>query len=358
MAVDINLLNSITGNDPLIDVYRNQGLFDEGNILPYSADPKVATDPAWAKEMYNESIGYTRPYGSESSLYIRDIDKFGMQPTGPLYGAPIMDTDYLNREAFEGKAIGVDKFGNEITRPQTNEELMTFYLNAPQPWKRDFPHWMVEQNPTITERNKQIGETIGHEARHQLLGENPQFYEDIDDSLVSNIGATGEDKHEILNRMLDFQAYNDPDVYTAIYDQMHGDMPRHLYSPIADKFYNQATAFTNYMKPSRRVGPPMTTRPLSDQGLGDAGIAEKIAAQDRAKKNAAIQEAVNIQIGTSRGADPIVPQPKPKRPDTPSSTGIGGAQLSSGMSTGQHAAFRMAKGGYVDIPLPGRSRDI
>ena len=32
-------------------------------------------------------------------------------------------------------------------------------------------------------------------------------------------------------------------------------------------------------------------------------------------------------------------------PDTPSSTGVGGAQLSSGMTTGQHAAFRMAQGG-------------
>jgi len=36
----------------------------------------------------------------------------------------------------------------------------------------------------------------------------------------------------------------------------------------------------------------------------------------------------------------------------------GGAQLSSGMTTGQHAAFRMARGGLMDIPLPGRSRDI
>ena len=36
----------------------------------------------------------------------------------------------------------------------------------------------------------------------------------------------------------------------------------------------------------------------------------------------------------------------------------GGANLSSGMTTGQHAAFRMARGGLMDIPLPGRNRDI
>ena len=73
--------------------------------------------------------------------------------------------------------------------------------------------------------------------------------------------------------------------------------------------------------------PPKITR---DVGLGDAGIAEVIAAQDRAKKKAAIQE----QSGGNAG----------------------GAQLSSGMTTGQHAAFRMARGGRIDKALRGRSR--
>ena len=79
------------------------------------------------------------------------------------------------------------------------------------------------------------------------MAKNPEFYEDIHDDLVANIGATGTNKHEILNRMLDFQAYNDPGVYDDIYEDMHGDMPRHLSSPIADKFYDQSTAFTNKM---------------------------------------------------------------------------------------------------------------
>ena len=34
-------------------------------------------------------------------------------------------------------------------------------------------------------------------------------------------------------------------------------------------------------------------------------------------------------------------------PDTPSKTYSGGAMLGSGMTTGQHAAFRYAKGGRV-----------
>ena len=47
--------------------------------------------------------------------------------------------------------------------------------------------------------------------------------------------------------MLDFQAYNDAGIYDNIYGDMHGNMPRHLSSPIADAFSEQATAFTNKM---------------------------------------------------------------------------------------------------------------
>lgn len=239
-SFNTNLLRDYLQNDPLRNIYN----LDPSVIKSYEQDlsPRAA-------EAAKDAIGYTRPYGDDPNLFIKDLDKFGMQPTGPLYGAPIMDTDFLESKAYRDKAMGVDKFGNEITRPQTYRELMTSYLNAPEgSYKRDFAtQGMIEDNPTITERNKQIGETIGHEARHQLLADNPEFYEDIDDSLVANIGATGTDKHEILNRMLDFQAYNDPGAYEDIYEDMHGDMPRHLSSPIADKFSEQATAFTDKM---------------------------------------------------------------------------------------------------------------
>ena len=53
-------------------------------------------------------------------------------------------------------------------------------------------------------------------------------------------------------------------------------------------------------------------------------------------------------IGTLTGGGVKAAPAKPTwhvGPDTPSSTGVGGAQLGSGMTTGQHAAFRMAQGG-------------
>ena len=235
-SFNTNLLMNYLQKDPLRNIYN----LDPSVIKSYAQD----TSPR-AAQAAKDAIGYTRPYGDDPNLFIKDLDKFGMQPSGPLYGAPIMDDAFLESKAYRDKAMGVDKFGNEITIPQTYRELMTSYLNAPEgSYKRDFAtHGMIEDEPDITERNKRTGETIGHEARHQLLGKNPEFYEDI----PYNTGATGTDKHEILNRMLDFQAYNDPGVYDDIYEDMHGDMPRHLSSPIADKFYDQSTAFTNKM---------------------------------------------------------------------------------------------------------------
>jgi hypothetical protein len=84
--------------------------------------------------------------------------------------------------------------------------------------------------------------------------------------------------------------------------------------------------------------PPKITR---DVGLGDAGIAEVIAAQNRAEKKAAIQEAVNIQIGTSRGGQ---------------EQSGGSAQGGGGGPPGGEAGWKGARGGYVDRALRGRSR--
>tara|TARA_Y100000310_G_C20325203_1_gene642637 strand:+ start:40 stop:705 length:666 start_codon:yes stop_codon:yes gene_type:complete len=91
--------------------------------------------------------------------------------------------------------------------------------------------------------------------------------------------------------------------------------------------------------------PPKITR---DVGLGDAGIAERIAAQDRAKKKAAIQEAVNIQIGTSRGGQE---QSHGSAQGTPSDQP--GGQIGG---LGGHGPARWAYGGRIDKALGGRSR--
>ena len=76
---------------------------------------------------------------------------------------------------------------------------------------------------------------------------------------------------------------------------------------------------------------------LPIQRGGDAGVAEAIAAQDRAEKKAAIQEAISRQIGTSRGD---------------------GSQRSMPTGTAGRNPWGRAHGGLIDIPLSGRSRYI
>jgi len=196
------MLKQYLEGDPLRDVYN----LDPSLIKQYAQDPEQGLSHQ------KGTLGYTYPYGQDEALYIRDIDKF--QP--------------------------------KWTPGATQEGQL----------------------------NKQIGETIGHEARHQLLADNPEFEENINDEMFRTINEEraqtdnykkffdpdyekrGDvDKHELLNRMLDFQAYNDPSIYRDIYQDMHGDMPRHLSSPIADAFSDQATGFTNKMLSPEAVGP-------------------------------------------------------------------------------------------------------
>jgi len=238
-SFNTNLMNYYLQNDPLRNIYN----LDPSVIKSYAQD----TSPR-AAQAAKDAIGYTRPYGDDPNLFIKDLDKF-QPPSGPLYGAPGMveyaeDTVSDNPlSSLFGRPVGVDKFGKTQYAPMSWKDFYTKEGRInPEVDEFGKPKGLWS-GPTITERNKRIGETIGHEARHQLLGKNPEFYEDI----PYNVGATGTDKHELLNRMLDFQAYNDPGIYGDIYEDMHGNMPRHLSSPIADKFSDQATAFTNEM---------------------------------------------------------------------------------------------------------------
>ena len=133
-----------------------------------------------------------------------------------------------------------------------------------------------------------------------------------------------------------------------------GEVRRGYYG-LRELFDRSALKYKNIMKDyderkNRRAGPRASPRRPIDQGLGDAGIAERIAAEDRAKKNAAIQEAVNIQIGRSRGAGQVGPD-TPSAPDRGRSRG----RRETGQIAGGH---HFSRGGYVDIPLSGRSRDI
>ena len=278
MAIDYNLLKSYIGDDPLYNLYEQgwQGLLDPGNIKPFLADP-LAKDMTKTQlaGLQHSLKGYTYPLMGDTSLYISHLDQFGNQPVGPLYGKAIMDEPYLDREVFATEVI---KPGGE-TRNLTKREEITRALNSSFKHTRDdalsdiFGHYTDPKDiidfpdiygknvpgyegaqwfhqPTITARNKQIAETIGHEARHQLL-HTPEFTEKYVDPLPEGDFDRGRnfpgyyDKNESLNRMLDFQAYHggDGNIYDVIYDDM--GMPRNLTNRFTDALSENATKFTN-----------------------------------------------------------------------------------------------------------------
>ena len=278
MAIDYNLLKSYIGDDPLYNLYEQgwQGLLDPGNIKSFQEDPLVEKGyfdkQGNLANLESSLLGYTRPVMGDTSLYIGRLDEFGNKPSGPLYGKSIMDESFLDSESW--KEIQ-SKPGGE-TRYITKRENITNALNNPESGFHkehalsgifgfynspkdvaEMPHiyetagYQGGSQPTITERNKQIAETIGHEARHQLLM-TPEFTEKYVNTLPSGefdfYGQKRDfpgyyDKHESLNRMLDFQAYNDPNIYSSIYGEM--DMPRNLTNMYTDALSENATKFTN-----------------------------------------------------------------------------------------------------------------
>ena len=132
---------------------------------------------------------------------------------------------------------------------------------------------------------------------------------------------------------------------------------RRGYFGLRDLFDQYALKYKNIMKNYGRSPGPLG-RARRPTPLGDASIAERIAAENKAKKNAAIKEAVNIQIGTSRGGDTVLPQQKPKTYVSPRPHGNGGQKGSMPTGTAGRNPWGRAHGGLIDIPLPGRSRYI
>jgi len=218
-------LSRLLKNDPLYQTYVDKGLLDWNNIKTYDEDEFRTKDEI--EQAKKSSWGYTRPWDErDDSLYIRDLDKF--DPT----------------------------------------------------WT---PGWTGDSKQE--QLNKRIASTIGHEARHQVLGEglsppwgiegqtlwtgdpysdkveidltqdeNSPYSKYMNDGGLEYEGySTPMTSHELLTRMGDFQSQNNPRVYDDIYENVHGGMPRHLTSDVANKFYDASEQFVKDAS-ARNVG--------------------------------------------------------------------------------------------------------
>ena len=252
-----NYLETLLKKDPLLETYKAKGLLDWDNLKTYDDDINKLIENTNIQnkgerlgdllKLQSGAWGYTRPWSNtDDSLYIANLKEFGQEPKGPLHA----------------------------TRSG--------------PW-----------NETIAEKNKRIAETIGHEARHQVLGEgwgtphesilSKNETEKIKDlvasgsmtktegaEIIKNLGHSWagdpysqkvdtnladsdvwqnykskydsnplnfKDTHELVTTMGDFQSYNNPTIYDDIYETVHGGMPRHLTSNVANELYDASEKF-------------------------------------------------------------------------------------------------------------------
>tara|TARA_R100001244_G_scaffold122110_1_gene91756 strand:+ start:74 stop:1096 length:1023 start_codon:yes stop_codon:yes gene_type:complete len=152
-------------------------------------------------------------------------------------------------------------------------------------------------------------------------------------------------------------------------DQIWGD-----YAPSAEFSYPVGGGYpkVNYATMMRPGQGPLGIKGLKEL-LAKRGMPmlKKIALRAHKNIERKYKPSKKTYVAPPRGGGADVMPIPPRRTVTPkhaphpdrggyeqSGGNAGGAQLSSGMTTGQHAAFRMARGGLMDIPLPGRNRDI
>ena len=210
-------LEGLLKNDPLLETYKAKGLLDWDNIKTYEDDINTLIENPNIQnkgdqlgdllKLQSGAWGYTKPWSStDDSLYIDDLKEFDPNWT---------------------------------------------------------PGWTGDSKQERL--NKRIAEVIGHEARHQVLGEGegvPWKWEGesmwagdpYSDKVETNLADSGvwqnyqskyddnplnfKDTHELVTTMGDFQSYNNPTIYDDIYDDIHGGMPRHLTSNVANELYD------------------------------------------------------------------------------------------------------------------------
>ena len=317
------------------------------------------------KDILKQSSSY--PYLDTSEVTFADIpEEYGAwyEPDKNLSSLNLKYTNPQDINKWDLKNIGHETmhqtFDKEHGIPAAHDVLKGSIepFDDYSSWKQEGPKRATDYNPSYNRPEDRL------KSEHLLIKaiqnmDNPEFdASKLDDSLyqgywsnyhnalldeVSEEGTSyfpGDDGHYYYYEPKNAFLGNAPGEVRRGYFGLRGlfDQSALKYKDILKNYGNRG-----------RLGPGMGQQRPLDEGLGDAGIAERIAAQDRAKKNAAIQEAVNIQIGTSRGGD--------DKPSRPSRRDRGRARRRG--ETGQIAGgHHFSRGGLMDIPLPGRSRDI
>ena len=214
-------LSRLLKNDPLYETYKDKGLLDWNNIKSFDQDKRKTAEEI--EKMKSSAWGYTRPWTSDKSLFIADIDKF--DPTWTPGWTGDSDQERLNERIAE-------TIGHEA-----RHQVLGNVDNRGAPWG-----WQGQTMWT--------GDPYSQKVEGKLtMDENSPYSKYMDEGGLDYEGySTPMTSHELLTRMGDYQSYNDPRVYKDIYGKIHGWMPEHLTSNVANKFYDAAEQFTKDTK--------------------------------------------------------------------------------------------------------------
>ena len=235
-------LSRLLKNDPLYETYKAKGLLDWDNIKSYEDDINKLIENKNIQnkgeqlgdllKLQSGAWGYTAPWDrTDDSLYIADIEKF--DPTWTPGWTGDSEQEELNKRIAHtiGHEARHQVLGEGMNAPYrslfTNEEKK---LLKEQIDKGEVPKWVGE-----TLSHSWAGDPYSQKVDTNLANSDVwQKYQSNYDSNPLNFKNT----HELVTTMGDFQSYNDPTIYDDIYGTIHGNMPRHLSSNVADELYD------------------------------------------------------------------------------------------------------------------------
>ena len=240
------LLKNYLSNDPLYQTYVDRGLLNWDNIKSYDDDINKLIENKNIQnkgeqlgdllKLQSGAWGYTRPWNrTDDSLYIDDIDKF--DPTWTPGWTGDSKQERLNKRIAE-------VIGHEARHQVLGEGMNVPYRSI----LLDEEINQIKEGINSGEIDKDVGNKILKNLSQSWAGD--PYSQKVDTNLADS-GAwqnykskydanplNFKDTHELVTTMGDFQSYNNPTIYDDIYETVHGGMPRNLSSNVADELYD------------------------------------------------------------------------------------------------------------------------
>ena len=239
-------LSRLLKKDPLYQTYVDKGLLDWEYIKSYEDDiNKLIENPNIQNKgdqlgdllkLQSGAWGYTTPWSkTDDSLYIADIDKF--------------DPTWTPGWTGDSKQERLNKRIAEVIGHEARHQVLGEGMNAP--YRSLLSETEINKiNDLVASghMNKTEGDEIIKNLGHSWAGD--PYSQKVDTNLADSgvwknyqskyddNPLNFKDTHELVTTMGDFQSYNDPTIYDDIYGTIHGNMPRHLSSNVADELYD------------------------------------------------------------------------------------------------------------------------